>query len=197
MKVLSGTLFLILVIAAVPRDGLAQPAASYKINLQTDVRVPMRDGVTLSADIYRPVGTEKFPVLLERTPYNRAGESAMANELASGSARFLTDGIVRARYRDGTCKPSGVIPGKVHKYSIDLWATGNVFKAGHRIGLYISSSNFPRFNRNLNTGQPVLGSSASVIAHQTIYHEGQYSSLLTLPIIPANRQKRKQRNPNS
>ena len=102
----------------------------------------------------------------------------------NGYARFLTDGIVRARYRDGANRLSEVIPGKIYKYSIDLWATGNVFKAGHRIRLYISSSNFPRFNRNLNTGQPILGSSASVIAHQTIYHETQYSSALTLPIIP-------------
>lgn len=102
----------------------------------------------------------------------------------NGYARFLTDGIVRARYRDGASGRSEVIPGKVYRYSIDLWATGNVFKAGHRIRLYISSSNFPRFNRNLNTGEPILGSSASLIAHQTIYHETQYSSALTLPVIP-------------
>jgi putative CocE/NonD family hydrolase len=77
-----------------------------------------------------------------------------------------------------------VVPGKIYKYSIDLWATGNVFKAGHRIRLYISSSNFPRFNRNLNRAEAIFGSSASVIAHQTIYHQSQYDSALTLPIIP-------------
>ena len=102
----------------------------------------------------------------------------------NGYARFLTDGIVRARYRDSASERSEVIPGKIYRYNIDLWATGNVFKAGHRIRLYISSSNFPRFNRNLNTGEPMLGSSASVIAHQTIYHEAKYSSALTLPVIP-------------
>ncbi|HEV8368798.1 MAG TPA: CocE/NonD family hydrolase, partial [Pyrinomonadaceae bacterium] len=102
----------------------------------------------------------------------------------SGYARFLTDGIVRARYRDGTSQASEVVPGKVYKYAIDLWATGNVFKAGHRIRLYISSSNFPRFNRNLNTGEPLLGSSRLLTAHQTIYHDVQYKSALILPIIP-------------
>jgi len=102
----------------------------------------------------------------------------------NGYARFLTDGIVRARYRDGVSRISEVVPGKIYKYSIDLWATGNVFKAGHRIRLYISSSNFPRFNRNLNRAEAIFGSSASVIAHQTIYHESQYDSALTLPIIP-------------
>jgi putative CocE/NonD family hydrolase len=100
---------------------------------------------------------------------------------ASGYARFLTDGIVRARYRD---EGSEVVPGKVYKYTIDLWATANVFKAGHRIRLYVSSSNFPRFNLNLNTGEGILGASRSVPAHQTIYHDRQYSSALILPVIP-------------
>jgi len=102
----------------------------------------------------------------------------------NGYARFLTDGIVRARYRDSTTQAIEVVPGKVYKYSIDLWATGNVFKAGHRIRLYISSSNFPRFNRNLNTGEPILGSSRLLTAHQTIYHDSQNMSALILPIIP-------------
>src|SRR5829696_1588203 len=88
----------------------------------------------------------------------------------NGYARLLTDGIVRARYRNGTVKPDEIIPGQVYKYTIDLWATGNVFKAGHRIRLYVSSSNFPRFDRNLNSGEPIAGSSRSKVAHQTIYH---------------------------
>jgi putative CocE/NonD family hydrolase len=111
----------------------------------------------------------------------------------NGYARFLTDGIVRARYRDGENRVSELIPGKVYRYSIDLWATGNVFKVGHRVRLYISSSNFPRFNRNLNTGKPIFGSSAFVIAHQTIFHDAQYSSALTLPIIPRGDQGENER----
>ena len=102
----------------------------------------------------------------------------------SGYARFLTDGVVRARYRDGTERPEEVVPGKVYKYTIDLWATSNVFKKGHRLRLYISSSNFPRFNRNPNTGEPMLGASRMVNARQTVYHDGKYSSSLTLPVIP-------------
>lgn len=102
----------------------------------------------------------------------------------SGYARFLTDGIVRARYRDTTRKATEIVPGKIYKYTIDLWATGNLFKAGHRVRLYISSSNFPRFNRNLNTGEPILGSSRFLTAHQTICHDNQNSSALILPVIP-------------
>ena len=103
---------------------------------------------------------------------------------ASGYARLLTDGIVRARYRETTKQSSPVTPGKVYKYTIDLWATANVFKAGHRIRLYVSSSNFPRFNRNLNTGEEISASSRSVRAHQTIYHNRDHDSTLILPVIP-------------
>ena len=108
----------------------------------------------------------------------------LADVDATGYARFLTDGIVRARYRTATTQPEELVPGKVYKYTIDLWATSNVFKAGHRVRLYLSSSNFPRFNRNSNTGEQMLGSGRSVTARQTIYHGGEYSSALILPVIP-------------
>jgi putative CocE/NonD family hydrolase len=104
----------------------------------------------------------------------------------NGYARFLTDGIVRARYAESTNAAKPISPGKVYKYTIDLWATGNVFKAGHRVRLYISSSNFPRFNRNLNTGEVLMGSSRSVIANQTVYHDREHLSSVTLPVIPRN-----------
>src|SRR6185369_13865056 len=102
----------------------------------------------------------------------------------SGYARFLTDGIVRARYRESTKQASLVTPGKVYRYTIDLWATANVFKAGHRIRLYISSSNFPRFNRNMNTGEDVIAAIKPVRAHQTIYHDRDHGSVLILSVIP-------------
>jgi putative CocE/NonD family hydrolase len=101
----------------------------------------------------------------------------------SGYARFLTDGIVRARYRESTRDASAITPGKIYRYTIDLWATANVFKVGHRIRLYVSSSNFPRFNRNLNTGEDQSGT-RSLKAHQTIYHDREHSSVLILPVIP-------------
>jgi uncharacterized protein len=101
----------------------------------------------------------------------------------SGYSRFLTDGIVRARYRGP--QSEAIVPGKVFKYNIDLWATGNVFKKGHRVRLYISSSNFPRFSRNMNNG--IDGASGPVIARQTIYHDERYRSALILPVIPRNK----------
>ncbi len=102
----------------------------------------------------------------------------------SGYARFLTDGIVRARFRNGAEKPELITPGEVYKYTIDMWATSNLFKQGHRIRVYVSSSNFPRFNRNLNTGETTFGSSGMVTAEQTIYHDAEHPSAIVLPVIP-------------
>jgi putative CocE/NonD family hydrolase len=109
----------------------------------------------------------------------------LADVSPDGYARFLTDGIVRARYRNSTGKAELIEPGKVYKYVVDMWATSNVFKAGHSIRLYVSSSNFPRFDRNLNTGEPILGASRMVKANQTIYHDAEHPSALVLPVIPA------------
>jgi putative CocE/NonD family hydrolase len=106
------------------------------------------------------------------------------NEGRANYARFLTDGVVRARYRNSTERAEPIEPGKTYKYAIDLWATSNVFKAGHRIRVYISSSNFPRFNRNLNTGESTLGATKMIKANQTIYHDSDHPSFITLPIIP-------------
>ncbi len=102
----------------------------------------------------------------------------------SGYSRFLTDGIVRARYRNSTAKAEPIEPGTVYAYDIDLWATSNVFKAGHKVRLYISSSNFPRFARNPNTGEPAGKAERLALAKQKIYHDAQHPSALVLPVIP-------------
>jgi uncharacterized protein len=102
----------------------------------------------------------------------------------SGFAQNLTDGIIRARYRQSTARPEPIEPGKVYAYTIDLWATSNVFKAGHRLRLEISSSNFPRFDRNPNTGGALATETLLLPAVQTIHHDGTYPSHVTLPIIP-------------
>lgn len=105
------------------------------------------------------------------------------NDLAQG----LNYGIVRARYRDSFEKPTLIEPGKIYKYEIDLWATGNLFKKGHRIRLEISSSNFPGFLPNTNTGNDIGSDTERKIARQIIYHDAEHPSHLILPIIPDNR----------
>jgi hypothetical protein len=80
--------------------------------------------------------------------------------------------------------PTLIEPGKVYAYRIEVWPTSNVFKQGHRIRVDISSSNFPRFDRNPNTGHPFGMDAELTTAHQTIYHESQYPSHIVLPVIP-------------
>ncbi|MHB9030208.1 MAG: CocE/NonD family hydrolase [Candidatus Latescibacterota bacterium] len=101
-----------------------------------------------------------------------------------GKAIYIRDGIIRASFRNGPKKTSNIEPGKVYEYRIDLWATSNVFRKGHRIRVDISSSNFPRFDRNLNTGGNPATETKWVKAEQTIYHSKQYPSCIILPIIP-------------
>ncbi len=102
----------------------------------------------------------------------------------SGYARYLADGILRGRYRATRDRAQPLSPGAIEKYEIDLGATANVFKTGHQLRLYVSSSNFPRFARNLNTGEPVATGTRMVKADQVVYHDAAHPSALVLPVIP-------------
>ncbi|MGH2515584.1 MAG: CocE/NonD family hydrolase, partial [Ktedonobacterales bacterium] len=102
----------------------------------------------------------------------------------SGFAQRLCDGMVRARFRDGMAQPALIEPGRVYAYTIDCWNTAQVFKAGHRIGLEIASSAFPKYDRNLNTGAALGLTAEMAVAEQTIYHDVARPSALVLPVIP-------------
>ena len=102
-----------------------------------------------------------------------------------GFAQNLTEGIVRARYRDSQEHPVLMNPDQTYKFALDMWATSNVFRKGHRLRLEISSSNFPRFDRNLNTGEDAASGRKSVTATNTIYHDAEHPSVLVLPIAAA------------
>jgi uncharacterized protein len=101
-----------------------------------------------------------------------------------GSAINLTEGILRAKFRDSQAKAAPLTPGQVYPLSVDLWATSNVFRAGHRIRLEVSSSNFPRFDRNLNTGESASTSAKWATATNTILHDAAHPSALLLPVVP-------------
>jgi uncharacterized protein len=100
-----------------------------------------------------------------------------------GYVQNLTEGIVRARYRDSQERPSRMVPGQVYRFSIDLWSTGNLFKKGHILRLEISSSNSPRFDRNLNTGEPFGSGSKFISATNRILHDASHPSALRLSVI--------------
>ncbi|MBC8164839.1 MAG: CocE/NonD family hydrolase, partial [Bryobacteraceae bacterium] len=101
-----------------------------------------------------------------------------------GFARNLCDGILRLRYREGLDKARLAKPGETYRITIDAGVTSNVFRTGHRIRLDISSSNFPRFDRNPNTGRPIADERESQIARQSVYHGKLHPSHIVLPVIP-------------
>jgi uncharacterized protein len=101
----------------------------------------------------------------------------------NGFAQRLTDGMVRARFREGRKRAPALEPDTVYAFEIDLWTTSHVFFAGHRIRLQVASSAFPKYDRNLNTGLSLVDSAETCIAEQTVHHGGQWTSRLELPII--------------
>lgn len=102
----------------------------------------------------------------------------------SGMSYLIADGIIRARYRLGDKSPDYVEPGEVYEFTIDLGATSNLFKAGHRIRVSIASSNFPKYDRNPNIGHAFGESSLLAAARQTIFHDHRRPSHILLPVIP-------------
>jgi putative CocE/NonD family hydrolase len=108
----------------------------------------------------------------------------LAVVLADGLCVNLTYGIMRARYRDGFDKETLIEPGKPYLYEIKLNPTGILFKAGQRIRLSVSSSDFPNFDRNHNTGRDYWSDTELRVAQQTVFHAGDRRSCLILPVIP-------------
>ena len=102
----------------------------------------------------------------------------------NGFAQNLTDRIIRARYRNSFEKQEWTEPGQVYKFTVDAWATSNVFLASHRLRLDISSSNFPRFDRNSNTGEDQGQGTRMVKATNTIFHDPGHPSGIILPVVP-------------
>ncbi len=96
----------------------------------------------------------------------------------------IADSIVRARYRNGAGKAQLLEPGKPYEFAIEMYPTSLVFKRGHRIRLDISSSNFPRFDVNPNTGEPLNENRRWRIAENSIYSDPQHPSHIILPLIP-------------
>jgi putative CocE/NonD family hydrolase len=102
----------------------------------------------------------------------------------NGFAQRMSDGMVRARFRDGGDKMSLIEPGKIYAYDVDVWNTCQEFPEGHRMRIEVASSAFPKYDRNQNTGEP-LGRTANIkIAQQTIYHDAEHPSYVTIPLAP-------------
>jgi len=128
------------------------------------------------------------PVLLDLYASSSAVDTDFTGKLVdvwpNGFAQDLTEGILRLRYRNSQEKPELANPGETYHITADLWATSNVFLAGHKLRLEVSSSNFPRFDRNLNTGEEQASATRMVKATNVIYHDKAHPSALILPMVP-------------
>lgn len=101
-----------------------------------------------------------------------------------GTAINLCDGIVCTRHRSGLDRAEWMEPGQAYEIKVDLWATSNLFKAGHRLRLDVTSSSFPRWHRNANTTEDPTRAVDLRPAQQTVFHDGEHPSHVLLPIIP-------------
>ena len=101
-----------------------------------------------------------------------------------GYAVNLCDGIIRGRYRESTSEQKLLTPGQVYEFTIDLWPTSNLFRKGHRIRVDIASANFPRFDRNLNTGGKFGDEPEGRVANQEVLHDAAHPSHIVLPVAP-------------
>src|SRR5215468_307142 len=105
----------------------------------------------------------------------------------NGFAQNLTEGILRMRYRNSQEKTELMTPGQVYHITVDMWATSDVFLPGHKLRLEISSSDFPRFDRNLNTGEEHARGTRMVKASTALFHDKEHPSALILPVIPVTK----------
>src|SRR5580700_4003008 len=166
----------------------AGPRGQRAVEAREDVLVYSTPVLAEDMEVTGPVSLELFA---KSSAVDTDFTAKLVDVWPDGFAQNLTEGILRARYRESQENPTMITPGQIYKFTIDLWATSNVFKRGHALRLEISSSNFPRFDRNLNTGDQRPGSSDEgkpeqkfVTATNVILHDAEHPSTLILPVVP-------------
>lgn len=159
----------------------AGPFDQRAIEARSDVLVYTTPALQTDLEVTGPIAVELY---VRSSALDTDFTAKLVDFWPNGFAQNLTDGILRMRYRNSQEKTELMEPGKVYKITIDLAATSNVFLAGHQLRLEISSSNFPRFDRNLNTGEEQAHATRMVKAVNTVVHDREHPSALILPIVP-------------
>jgi uncharacterized protein len=160
----------------------AGPRDQQEVGQRPDVLCYTSDVLTQDTEVTGPI---KLVLYVRSSAPDTDFVGKLIDVGPDGRALLLTDGILRARYRGGFETPEQMTPGDVYCLEIDLVATANVFLAGHRIQLQVTSSNFPRFDRNTNTGGLIAQETEAdfVIATNEVLHSGEHASHLVLPMI--------------
>jgi hypothetical protein len=157
------------------------PRDQKEVEARQDVLVYSTPALTDDLEVTGPVHVELFA---KSSTIDTDFTAKLVDVGSDGFAQNVTEGIVRGRYRNSQQTPEPMKPGEIYKFTIDLWSTSNVFRRGHRVRLEISSSNFPRFDRNTNTGDDSAHATRLVSAVNTITHDKEHPSALILPIVP-------------
>jgi uncharacterized protein len=159
------------------------PRDQREVESRPDVLSFTSDALTENLEVTGPVSVT---LLAATSAADTDFTAKLVDVWPDGRALGVTDGIVRARYRDGSGRATPIIPGHVHQYTIDLIATSQVFKTGHRVRVDVASSNFPCFDRNPGNGAPAATAAERdfVVAQQAVYHDSRHPSHITLPVIP-------------
>jgi hypothetical protein len=159
---------------------LAGPRDQRPIEVRQDILVYNSDVLTEDLTIAGPV---KMKLFAATDGPDTDWMIKLIDVYPDGRSMPVSEGILRARFRQGLDKIRLLTPGETYAYDIELTGTANVFQKGHRIRVDITSSNFPQFDRNPNTGDP-LGSSARIrVASQTIHHGAERASAIMLPVV--------------
>ncbi len=165
-------------------DATYNPAGPYDqtpVEKRKDVLVYSTPPLEGSLEVTGPVAMKLFSsTSAEDTDFT----AKLVDVWPCGFAQTLTQGIIRARYRKSRKKAEFVEPGQIYEYNIDIWSTSNLFRSNHRIRVEVSSSNFPHFNRNMNTTKPVLEEGTPLVAVQHVFHDRAHPSCIILPVIP-------------
>jgi uncharacterized protein len=150
-----------------------------QVETRIDVLVYTTDSLPRGIEVSGPVEVVLF---VSSTAIDTDFTAKLVDVYPDGRAFNLVEGIVRMRYRRGLDDVRFLEPGDIHKIRIDLDSTSNYFGTGHRIRLEISSSNFPRFDRNLNTGGSIADGETWVVAENHVFHGGMHDSHVLLPV---------------
>jgi putative CocE/NonD family hydrolase len=163
-----------------PPSGLG-PQDQSKAESRNDVLVFTTPALTKDLEVTGPVSLDLY---VSSSALDTDFTGKLVDVWPNGFAQNLTEGILRLRYRNSQEKPELAKPGETYHITVDLWATSNVFLAGHKLRLEVSSSNFPRFDRNLNTGEEQAAGTRISKATNVIYHDTARPSALVLPLVP-------------
>ena len=153
-----------------------------RIEAREDVLVYTSEPLSAGMEVTGPVTLELF---VSSTAIDTDFTAKLVDVYPDGRAFNLLESILRSRYREGQDKEVWMAPGKVYALHLDLGATSNYFGSGHRIRIEVSSSNFPRFDRNLNVGGNNAEATRWVTAINQVMHTGTYPSRLVLPAPPS------------